>query len=163
MILAPDMLESVLRLVRHEFADAGVELRARVDPLTPPLWAERVLLQQVLVNLLQNALEATHGQSVRRVLMRARPASAGIRISVADSGHGFAPDVRNRAFEPFVTSRSTGMGMGLAIVRRLIESHGGSVSVGKLPSGGAVVSCWLPSSLTMNEAAESGLLPTSSA
>ena len=163
LILAPDMLESVLRLVRHEFADAGVELRARVDPLTPPLWVERVLLQQVLVNLLQNALEATHGQSVRRVLMRARPASAGIRISVADSGHGFAQDVRHRAFEPFVTSRSTGMGMGLAIVRRLIESHGGSVSVGKLPSGGAVVSCWLPSSLTLNEAAESGLLPTSSA
>ncbi len=158
LILAQEMLDSVVRLVRHEFADAGVELQSRVDPLTPKLWAERVLLQQVLVNLLQNALEATRAQPVRRVLMRARPASAGIRMSVVDSGSGFAPDVRDRAFEPFVTSRSTGMGMGLAIARRLIESHGGSIAVGQMPNGGAVVSCWLPSSSAMNEAAESGLL-----
>ena len=153
-ITTQDMLESVIRLVRHEFADAGVELTTRVDPHTPTIWAERVLLQQVLVNLLQNALEATREQPVRRVLIRARPASAGVRISVADSGLGFAPDVRDRAFDPFVTSRSTGMGMGLAIVRRLIESHGGSVSVGKLPSGGAVVSCWLPLSSALSDAAQ---------
>lgn len=158
LILAQDMLDSVVRLVRHEFADASVELQSRVDPRTPKLWAERVLLQQVLVNLLQNALEATRAQPVRRVLMRARPAGAGIRVSVADSGSGFAPDVRDRAFEPFVTSRSTGMGMGLAIARRLIESHGGSIAVGRMPHGGAVVSCWLPSSSAMNQAAESGLL-----
>ena len=145
-ILAPDMLESVLRLVRHEFVDAGVELTARVDRFIPTFWAERVLLQQVLVNLLQNALEATRGQAAPRVLMRARPARAGLRISVVDSGPGFAPDVRDRAFEPFVTSRSAGMGMGLAIARRLIEAHGGAIAVGKLPSGGAVVSCWLPAS-----------------
>lgn len=158
LILAQDMLDSVVRLVRHEFAEAGVDLQSRVDPRTPRLWAERVLLQQVLVNLLQNALEATRTQPARRVLMRARPSNAGLRISVVDSGSGFAADVRDRAFEPFVTSRSTGMGMGLAIARRLIDSHGGSIAVGKLPNGGAVVSCWLPSSSAMNEAVTSGLL-----
>jgi signal transduction histidine kinase/ligand-binding sensor domain-containing protein len=152
-ILAQDMLESVVRLVRHEFVDARVELTPRVDRSPPTFWAERVLLQQVLVNLLQNALEATRGQPVRRVLMRARPARAGIRISVADNGPGFAPDVRDRAFEPFVTTRPTGMGMGLAIARRLIEAHGGLIAVGKLPSGGAVVSCWLPASSAIGVAA----------
>jgi len=154
-IRAPDLLESVIQLVRQEFAEAGVALEGRVDPRTPTLWAERVLLQQVLVKLLQNALEATRGQPVQRVLVRARPARAGIRISVADSGRGFAPDMRARAFEPFVTSRSAGMGMGLAIARRLIESHGGSMSVGTLSSGGAVVSCWLPVSSALGNAAES--------
>jgi signal transduction histidine kinase/ligand-binding sensor domain-containing protein len=154
-IRVQDLLESVVRLVRHEFADAGVELTTRVAPLTPTLSAERVLLQQVLVNLLQNALEASRGTPVRRVLMRARPARGGLRISVADSGLGFAPDLRNRAFEPFVTSRSAGMGMGLAIARRLIEAHGGSIAVGKVPSGGAVVSCWLPASSVTGAAAGS--------
>ncbi|WP_396202554.1 ATP-binding protein [Gemmatimonas sp.] len=154
-IRAPDLLESVIQLVRQEFVEAGVALEGRVDPRTPTLWAERVSLQQVLVKLLQNALEATRGQPVRRVLVRARPARDGIRISVADSGPGFAPDVRARAFEPFVTSRSAGMGMGLAIARRLIESHGGSMSVGQLSSGGAVVSCWLPVSSALGDAAES--------
>ena len=154
-IRVPDLLESVIQLVRQEFAEAGVALEGRVDPRTPTLWAERVSLQQVLVKLLQNALEATRGQPVRRVLVRARPARAGIRISVADSGQGFALDVRARAFEPFVTSRSASMGMGLAIARRLIESHGGSMSVGTLSSGGAVVSCWLPVSSALGDAAES--------
>ena len=154
-IRAPNLLESVIQLVRQEFAEAGVAVEGRVDPRTPTLWAERVLLQQVLAKLLQNALEATRGQPVQRVLVRVRPARAGIRISVADSGLGFAPDMRARAFEPFVTSRSAGMGMGLAIARRLIESHGGSMSVGKLSSGGAVVSCWLPVSSALGDAAES--------
>ena len=153
-IRAPDMVESVIQLVRQEFAEAGVALEGRVDPRTPTLWAERVLLQQILMKLLQNALEATRGQPVQRVLVRARPARAGIRISVADSGPGFAPDMRARAFEPFMTSRSAGMGMGLAIARRLIESQGGSMSVGKLPSGGAVASCWLPVSSALGDAAE---------
>jgi C4-dicarboxylate-specific signal transduction histidine kinase len=121
-----------------------VTLQCRTDPRTGSLWVERVLLQQVLVNLLQNALEATKGQPVRRVLMRARPSRGGTRLSVVDNGAGFSADVLPRAFDPFITTRTAGMGMGLAITRRLVEAHGGHVSIGKLPTGGAVVSCWFP-------------------
>lgn len=140
----PELFAGVVRLVRHEFADAEVTLQCRTDPRTGSLWVERVLLQQVLVNLLQNALEATKGQPVRRVLMRARPSRGGTRLSVVDNGAGFSADVLPRAFDPFITTRTAGMGMGLAITRRLVEAHGGHVSIGKLPTGGAVVSCWFP-------------------
>jgi signal transduction histidine kinase len=61
-----------------------------------------------------------------------------------DNGAGFSADVLPRAFDPFITTRTAGMGMGLAITRRLVEAHGGHVSIGKLPTGGAVVSCWFP-------------------
>jgi signal transduction histidine kinase/ligand-binding sensor domain-containing protein len=140
-----ELLESSVTLVRQEFGDANVALDVSVLGGALTIRAERVLLQQVFVNLLQNALEAVRGRADGRVLLRARGVGTGVRISVSDNGNGFAPDVRRTAFEPFVTSRANGMGMGLAIVRRIVEAHGGHVGAGRLPSAGAVISLWLPS------------------
>lgn len=138
-----ELLESTTVLLRREFADARVTLDVRLMPDAPPIMAERVLLQQVLVNLLQNALESAHLPGV--VLLRARRSGAGVRISVVDNGAGFAESVRRTAFEPFVSTRSGGMGMGLAIARRVVEAHGGRIAISRLPGAGAVVSLWLPS------------------
>ena len=156
-VLLPELFASVVRMVRHEFADADVTLQCRVDPACEELWVERVLVQQVLVNVLHNALEASRGQPVRRVLMRARPTRASTCISIVDSGAGFSAEMRARAFEPFVTARDGGMGMGLAITRRIVESHGGYVAIGKLPGGGAVVSCRFPASSEHQTAGQPGL------
>lgn len=139
-----ELMESTTLLLRQEYADRSVPLHVEVMSSVPVLRVERVLVQQVLVNLLQNALEAAHRVPDGRVLLRARPVGGGVRVSVVDNGSGFAADVRRSAFEPFVTTRANGMGMGLAIARRVVDAHGGHIAVGHLPGAGAVVSLWLP-------------------
>jgi C4-dicarboxylate-specific signal transduction histidine kinase len=144
-LVVRELLASTIELLRREYADAAVRLTWQVAPGTPPVQAERVLLQQVCVNLLQNALEAVRGRPGAEVLLRAREVGAGVRLTVADNGPGFAPAIRSTAFEPFVTARASGMGMGLAIARRIVEAHGGHVAIGRVPGAGAAVSVWLPS------------------
>jgi C4-dicarboxylate-specific signal transduction histidine kinase len=139
-----DLLESSTVLLRQEFADSGVPLQVEVAQGVPVVQVERVLIQQVLVNLLQNGLEAARWVPSGQVLLRARAVRDGVRMTVVDNGSGFAADVRRSAFEPFVTTRANGMGMGLAIARRVVEAHGGTIAVGQLPGAGAVVSLWLP-------------------
>jgi C4-dicarboxylate-specific signal transduction histidine kinase len=139
-----ELVESTTLLLRQEFAYHGVPLHVDIAPETPAITVERVLLQQVVVNLLQNALEAARVVRNGYVLVRARPVAGGVRLSVVDNGAGFAADVRRSAFEPFVTTRASGMGMGLAIARRVVEAHGGRIGVGHLSGAGAVVSLWVP-------------------
>jgi C4-dicarboxylate-specific signal transduction histidine kinase len=139
-----DLLESTTLLLRQEYSDRGVPLHVDVAPGVPVLRVERVLVQQVLVNLLQNGLEAARRVPDGQVLVRARAVRGGVRMTVVDNGSGFAADVRRSAFEPFVTTRANGMGMGLAIARRVVDAHGGHIAVGHLPGAGAVVSLWLP-------------------
>jgi signal transduction histidine kinase/ligand-binding sensor domain-containing protein len=141
---ARELIDSTSLLLRQEFQESRVTFHVQVYPATPPLMVERVLLQQVLVNLLQNALEAARRSAGGQVLVRARPVDDGVRITVADTGPGFSPGMRRTAFEPFVTTRANGMGMGLAIARRVVEAHGGHIATGRLPGAGAVVSLWLP-------------------
>lgn len=153
-VSAHALLQSAATLLGREYREAGVKLLVRVEPDTPHVSVELVLLQQVLVNLLQNALEAARQARDGQVMMRARGASDGVRITVADNGNGFSKEMRGRAFEPFVTSRADGMGLGLAIAKRVVEAHGGHIGVGRMPASnvrnpsdlpcGAVISFWLP-------------------
>lgn len=139
-----ELLSDATLLLRQEYAQSGIRLDIRVASQTPALVVERVLVQQVLVNLLQNAHDAARQGGGGQVLVRARPVGDGVRVTVVDDGPGFPNAVRRSAFEPFVTTRRDGMGMGLAIARRIVESHGGHIAVGRLRSAGAVVSLWLP-------------------
>ncbi|MFN8861959.1 MAG: ATP-binding protein [Gemmatimonadaceae bacterium] len=154
-----DLLESVSLLLGREYRDAGVALTLSVDPSVPMVYGERVLLQQVFVNLLQNALQATGSVATGPVLVRARGAAGGVRVSVVDSGPGIAAEVRRTLFEPFVTSRRGGLGMGLPIARRVVEAHGGHMGVGRLPGGGAVLSVWLPAAKALTSGAGVSSLP----
>jgi two-component system sensor kinase FixL len=112
--------------------------------------ADKVQIQQVLINLMRNAMEAMR-DSPRKELTVHTEAMPGnrIKVEVADTGPGIAEDIAPQLFQPFVTSKASGMGIGLSISRRIIESHGGELTVARNESSGATFTFTLP---TMDEA-----------
>jgi PAS domain S-box-containing protein len=118
---------------------SGVKMRVRLDPEAPYVLCNRIEIQQVLINLMRNSLEAMaeadrRGMSVTTTLR----GSDLVEFAVADSGPGIDPDVADRIFEPFVSTKRGGMGIGLSICRSIIESHGGFLEFEPNPEGGAV-------------------------
>ncbi len=100
---------------------------------------DRIQVQQVLLNLIRNAVEAMQGSPRRSITIASAPAGNGmIEISVADTGPGLAPEIRERLFQPFTTTKADGMGIGLSICRAIIEAHGGRMWVEDNPGGGTV-------------------------
>jgi PAS domain S-box-containing protein len=106
--------------------------------------ADRVQMQQVFVNLLRNAIEATEGREQRGLALGCRAAEGFARITVADAGPGLPPEVRERLFEPFVSANPEGLGIGLAICRTIVEAHGGRIAAAPRPGGGTVFTLELP-------------------
>jgi two-component system sensor kinase FixL len=114
--------------------------------------ADRIQIQQVLVNLIRNALEAmaamgdAGGQAARRELaVAAAPVGAGVvEVSVADTGPGLAPEIAERPFDPFASTKAGGMGIGLSICRTIVEAHGGRIWAEPNPGGGTVFRFILP-------------------
>lgn len=107
--------------------------------------ADRVQIQQVLVNLVQNAAEAMRDKDRRELKIEAAPGRPGFcQVSVADTGQGIAPADAQRIFEPLYTTRSGGMGVGLAICRMIVEAHGGTLWHEPAPEGGTVFLFTLP-------------------
>ncbi|MEP7239561.1 MAG: PAS domain S-box protein [Devosia sp.] len=106
---------------------------------------DRVQIQQVLINLMRNALEAMKDSPRRELLVRTQEGPDGlVAVEVADTGPGIAEDIAARLFQPFVTSKPSGMGIGLSISRRIIRSHGGDLLVERNAAGGATFSFTLP-------------------
>jgi two-component system sensor kinase FixL len=108
----------------------------------------------VVTNLIRNSIDALGGIDRGQIVIRThRPSPAQIEIAVADTGPGLAPEVAARLFQPFVTTKPDGMGIGLSICRTIVEAHGGKLWASENPGGGAVFSLSLP---------VSGSLPVSS-
>lgn len=103
-----------------------------------------VQIQQVLINLIKNACEATEGHNQPEVSISTSLSERGVRVCVADNGPGVEPDILETAFGAFMSTKPNGMGMGLSICRTIIEAHGGTMSVRNNPDGGAVFSFVLP-------------------
>ena len=118
--------------------DEGVQLDVHIAPGTA-VSAESSQLQQVIVNLLGNALDAVHDAPVRRIVIEAAgPDEAGrVRFTVADSGAGIAPEVLPHLFEPFVTTKPRGASAGLAITSRIVEAFGARIAATNRDDGGA--------------------------
>jgi signal transduction histidine kinase len=125
--------------------ESGLHLGTEVAPDTPPVFIDKVQVQQVLLNLIRNAVEAMH-DSLRRELTigTATVADGMVEVRVADTGPGLAADVRERLFQPFVTTKASGMGVGLSICRGIVQAHGGRMWVADNPGGGAVFHFTLP-------------------
>jgi two-component system sensor kinase FixL len=127
--LAP-LIAAAVGLIRAEAMRQAVEIETRIDPGLPAVLVDRIQIEQVLLNLLRNAVEAMEETSAgnRSIVIEARRKSRhAVEVSVADSGPGVADEVIDTIFAPFVTTKPRGMGMGLSISCSIIESHGGSL------------------------------------
>jgi signal transduction histidine kinase len=135
-----------LGLVAHESRSRRIQIAVDL-PLQPCLViGDSVLLQQVLVNLMMNAIEAMAESPLdrRRLLVRDHVRPDGVEISVQDTGPGLPEPVDGQLFEPFVTTKTNGLGIGLTIARNIVEAHGGRMEARNNPEGGATFKFMLP-------------------
>ena len=127
-----------------------VSIRLQIDCEAPVVTADRTQVQQVLVNLLLNAMDATAGEGpgprTVSVVVRERGEGAEreVEVSVRDSGSGLRPGSEEQVFAPFFTTKAGGIGMGLSIARSIITAHGGRIAAANNPEGGATFRFVLP-------------------
>jgi C4-dicarboxylate-specific signal transduction histidine kinase len=140
------LVGDVATLVRPDVEQRRVRLALETDPALPPVYGDRVQLQQVLLNLLLNAMDALDDNPSERrlVTVRTRRVGAWVEITVSDTGQGIPADKLLRVFEPFFSSKPDGLGMGLAISRDIIEAHCGRLWADNNEVGGATFTITLP-------------------
>ncbi len=133
-------------LVRPDAEMRRVRMVLETDPALSPVHGDQVQLQQVLLNLLLNAMDALNDNppANRVVTVRTRSAGAAVEVTVSDTGPGIPADRLQRVFEPFFSSKSNGLGMGLAISRTIVEAHGGRLWAENRAAAGATFTFTLP-------------------
>ena len=125
--------------------ERGIKSVFEFGPDSGMVVADRVQIQQVLINLMRNAMEAMRDSPRRELVVRTRPISAErMQVEVEDTGPGISEEIASQLFQPFVTTKAGGMGIGLSISKRIIESHGGDLSVRRNSAGGATFTFTLP-------------------
>jgi two-component system sensor kinase FixL len=145
-------IESVKKLIEEASALAlvgakehGVRVRFQIDQSHDLVLVDKVQIQQVLLNLIRNAIEAMDQSERRELLIATRPRDEEVvEVSVADSGPGIAPEIAAQLFQPFVTTKRYGMGVGLSISRSIVEGHGGQITVEANRGGGTVFRFTMP-------------------
>ena len=140
-------IEQALLLVDHERRRRRVHIDVHRETELPPVKADRVQVEQILLNLLRNAFQAVDGAERRQVWMSTgRAGTRRVRLTVEDSGPGLAPELCDRVFETFYTTKPNGLGVGLAISRSLAEEHGGRLWAESPVGRGARFALELPAS-----------------
>jgi two-component system sensor kinase FixL len=134
----PQLLEEAGALAMTGAKELGVRLRFVISPRVGAVLADKVQIQQVVLNLMRNAIDAMESSPRRELTVSAAPADDDmIEVQVADTGPGVAPEMTDQLFQPFITSKAQGMGIGLSISRTIVEAHGGRIWVESRPGGGA--------------------------
>jgi len=142
-----ELVREAVALDETDFRQADTFLRFELTQDLPLLQADPIEIEQVVLNLLRNGIEAmsTIEPSRRRLTLRTSwLGDEQIEVAVADTGDGLPPTLQDRVFEPFVTTKPGGMGMGLSISRSIVELHGGRLWATPNPEGGTTFHFWLP-------------------
>jgi two-component system sensor kinase FixL len=139
------LLEEASALALVGAKEFGVRVRYRFEHAHDLVLVDRVQIQQVTLNLIRNAIEAMETSTRRELVLRTTSVDADwTRVDIADTGAGISPEVKAQLFQPFVTTKAHGMGVGLSICRTIIEAHGGKLWAEDNSEGGAVFSFTLP-------------------
>jgi two-component system sensor kinase FixL len=141
-----ELVYEALGLTHAEIITRGVMATGIIEPELSPVLADRVQIQHVLLNLVLNACESMSERAASERLLSISASAAGrhVRFSVRDSGHGIRADLIEQLFDPFVTTKTEGLGLGLSIARTVVETHGGKIWAENGNERGAVVSFLLP-------------------
>ena len=132
----------LLEFVRSEMDKAKVKTRLDRDPSPTTAYVDPNQVRAALLNLMRNAREAMPGGG--HIVVRIRSLSGGVTVDVTDSGSGIKPEVMERLYEPFFSTKPQGTGLGLSMVREIMEAHGGAIRVDTPPSGGTQFSLTFP-------------------
>jgi PAS domain S-box-containing protein len=142
-----DVVREAMALVQRELTSHGVSLRMELASDLPPIFGDRIQLQQVMINLVMNGIEAMQQAADRRRELKIRSGQDGtgqVFLSVTDCGVGITPEEAERMFAPFFTTKQGGMGMGLSICRSIVEAHEGRLSASRNEGAGATFRFTLP-------------------
>jgi C4-dicarboxylate-specific signal transduction histidine kinase len=158
-----ELVRDAALVLRGDAMARDVPLRLELDEGPSLIRGDRVQIQQVLVNLLLNAIEASAGVPTeeRQVLVRTRVAEDTVQVSVEDRGPGLPVGFETRIFEPFYSTKPHGLGMGLSISSTIVQAHGGCLRGTNHPSGGAVFSFGLPRAGEGDDSPDQSELPRS--
>jgi two-component system, LuxR family, sensor kinase FixL len=142
------LVEEALALALVGTHQSGVRVTLDLDSAPMPVFVDRVQIQQVVLNLVRNAVEAMEASPQRelKITTRAVAAENAAEIRVVDSGPGIPPEIADRLFQPFVTTKPAGMGLGLSICRELVAAHQGDLCTAPAPNGGTMFRLTLPMS-----------------
>jgi len=145
-VVMNDLVDEVLALAHSEVIQRGATITTHLAPVLPPIAGDRVQLQQVLLNLLVNAWDAMSENALadRRVVITTGDAGSAVRLSIADRGTGITTHPLDTIFDPFVTSKHHGLGLGLSICRSIVNAHGGRLWAENNPERGATFHLLLP-------------------
>ncbi|WP_254017586.1 MASE4 domain-containing protein [Mesorhizobium escarrei] len=150
LVDANDIIRETIALTRGELEDGNVVVELDLSEPIPTVPGHRGQIRQVLLNLVSNAIEAMRHVSGRRRVLRIRSEPDehnGVALSVEDNGIGVAPENTGQIFDVFFTTRSDGMGIGLAVCRSIVEAHGGALYIARTGSHGSVFRVALPGSI----------------
>jgi signal transduction histidine kinase len=140
------VLRDVAALVDHKARDQGIALAVEAEPGLPEIAADPELLKTCFLNLLINAADAMPGGGTLSVTLRRGEdkGAEALVVTMVDSGHGMTPDEIRTAFEPYFSTKETGLGLGLALTRKIVEDHGGSITLESEPGKGTTARIALP-------------------
>src|SRR5262249_3958320 len=138
------LLEEAAALALVGAREQGVRVSLRCDHDLPDIVVDKIQIQQVALNLIRNAIEAMETTSRRELTIGVTQQKDSAFFFVTDTGTGIAPEIAQQLFQPFVTSKANGMGVGLSICRTIIEAHGGRIAARGNEGGGTVFEFTLP-------------------